>query len=168
MKTFKKIGGLFASLAVMLVAFTACGPSAKNVESVATKIENGESLTESDYTVITDYCVEYAKKAQDYQNRIDSPEATDADNAEYTEKLASLTERYSYTDLFFKALNDATPEQVGDANVKKVNENADLMYFTAPSWATIQTSSDVEGFIEDMPDTDTSGVISQGDGEVVD
>lgn len=43
-----------------------------------------------------------------------------------------------------------------------------LDYFTAPSWAIIDQDPKVAGFIEDMPDTDTTAVISQGDGVVVD
>lgn len=167
METLKKIGSLMLGFAMVMIMFVACGPTQKEVDSVAEKIDNGASLTQSDYTVITDYCVEYAKKAQEYQAKLDAPGVSAMETSEYTTKLADLTARYSYADMFFKALNDATPEAVGAENVKKIQDNAELDYFTAPSWVTIETSNDVSGFIEDMPDSDTAGVISVGDGVTV-
>lgn len=167
MKTLKTIGAMALGLLLITTIFAACGHTQKEEEAVASKIEKGEALTESDYTVIVDYCVAYAQKAQEYQDKIDAPDATAADNSEYTEKLAALTETYKYSDIFFRALNEATPEQVGKANVEKVDANGMLDYFTTPDWANIQTSKTVEGFIEDMPSNDSSGVIANSDGEVV-
>ncbi len=38
------------------------------------------------------------------------------------------------------------------------------MWFSAPEWANVGDDPSVVGFIEEMPSSDTTGVISSGDG----
>lgn len=163
MKSIKLMG-----LALLCLLFAACGPTKSDDDKVAEKIDAGAALTEQDYTVVVDYLVKYAKEAQVYQDEINSLPSGDPKAEEATKKLADVTAGYTLLDTFNKALQASTVEGVGPANVKKVNENAALDYFTAPSWAIIDQDPKVAGFIEDMPDTDTTAVISQGDGVVVD
>ena len=143
----------------------------KEDANIASKIEGGETLTKNDYTVLVDYCVKYATDAQKYQDIINAAPSADSQEAiDATNEIEALGTKYQYADMFFKCLDKSTPEQIGKENVQKVNDNASLDYFMAPSWATIKTSDNVEGFIEETPSvaaTDSTGVISEGDGEVV-
>lgn len=166
----KNIAKIMMALLVVVFGLTACGNNAKEDAAVAAKIEKGESLTQADYKVIVDYVVDYAKKAQEYQNKLDAFAADSQQNAEYTEKLAELTERDNYATLFFTALSKATPEEVGEANVKMVNKYAAYDYFVTPAWADLDSTTNVTGYIDEMPSvkgTDTTGVITQSETEIV-
>lgn len=157
----------FLGIALLIMAFVACGPTKSEEDKVAEKIDAGQTLTEKDYTVVVDYLVKYAQEAQKYQDVVDNQPSGSAEAQEATDKLAALTSSYSLLDPFNKALEASTVEQVGPDNVSKVNQNASLTYFTAPSWAIIDQDPNVAGFIEQMPASDSTGVISQGDGVVV-
>lgn len=166
----KNIAKLLMALLVVAFGMTACGDNAKEDAAVAAKIEKGETLSQDDYKVMVDYCVDYAKKAQEYQNKLDAFAADSQQNAEYTEKLAELTERDNYATLFFTALSKATPEEVGEENVKTVNRYAAYDYFVAPAWAQLDSTTNVTGYIDEMPSmksTDSTGVITQSETEVV-
>ncbi|MBD5217353.1 MAG: hypothetical protein HDS73_02525 [Bacteroidales bacterium] len=161
MKTLK-----FLSLIAVAFLFAAC--SGDKAASVAAKIDAGQKLSQSDYTTIVDYCGDFAKEAQKFQNQIDAlPDSAAAVSVDET-KLADLKLKFPLLEKFNTALLASTPEEVGEDNVKKVNDLAKYIWFTAPDWATIQTDPNVAGFIEDTPAAGTdSGVIAGGDGEVV-
>lgn len=157
----------FISMMAVCLIFTACA-GAGDADSVAKKIDAGEKLTESDYSTIIDYCGNFAKEAQNLQNRIDGlPDSSNAVTVDET-KLADLKQKFPLLEKFNVALMASTPEEVGADNVKKVNDLAQYIWFSAPEWATIQTDPNVDGFIEQTPAAGAdSGVIAGGDGEVV-
>lgn len=157
----------FLGLTLLCFIFAACGPTKSEEDKVAEKIEAGTALTEQDYTVVVDYLVKYAKEAQVYQDEVNNLPTDDPKAIEATDKLADITASYTLLDTYNKALQASTVESVGPANVKKVNENAMLTYFTAPSWATVDQDPNVAGFIEEMPQTDSTSEISQGDGVAI-
>lgn len=160
MKAFK----ILSILAVTLL-MAACG--GQSVDSVAEKIDSGKKLTQADYTTIIDYCGQFADEAQKLQNQVDAlPDSSSVAVADET-KLADLKTRFPHLDKFNAALLASTPEEVGAGNVKKVNKLAQYIWFTAPDWATIQTDPKVDGFIEQTPTSDTTGVISAGAGDIV-
>ncbi|MCM1291687.1 MAG: hypothetical protein NC201_05920 [Prevotella sp.] len=159
MKAFK----LFIMLCFTIL-MASCGSDAK---SVADKIDQNKPLTQDDYTEIVNYCGKFAKEAQKFQNQIDALPDNSVKASKDNQKLAELKEKFPYLDKFNKALMAATPEQVGNENVRKVNELAQYLWFTAPDWATIQDDPNVSGFIEQTPDSDTSNVIAGSAGEVV-
>lgn len=144
---------------------TACG--GQSVDSVAEKIDSGKKLTQADYTTIIDYCGKFANEAQKLQNQVDAlPDSSSVAVTDET-KLADLKTKFPHLDKFNNALLAATPQDVGPDNVKKVNKLAQYVWFTAPDWATVQTDPNVDGFIEQTPTTDTTGVISDGAGDIV-
>ena len=71
--------------------------------------------------------------------------------------------------MFRTAIYAASDDQIGARNVKKVNEYEKYEAFPLPdgSGKSLNIPGEV-GVIEDMPDTDTSGVIADPDGIVVD
>lgn len=149
----------FMAVGLLLAA---CGSG--GADKVEQKIKNGEQLTESDYTVIIKYCGEFAEEAQKIQDEINDIPAEAAGQTELEEKMATLAEKYPYTVEFSEKITNSTKEEIGEKNVALVNKYAPLMWFSAPDWADIGSAVNVDGFIEDMPTTDTSGVISTGDG----
>lgn len=140
----KKITLLIVAAVALIV--TACtGTGAKKV---ADKIASGEVLTQSDYTILIDYCGDYAKKAQVIQDKIDNLESTDPTVAALQTELADLNGKFPYTDTFFKTLSSSTPEEVGTENMKKVDELSSLIWFTAPGWAQTVGPAGNAGVIE--------------------
>lgn len=155
---------LFLFAAVALV-FAACG--ADEAKKVAEKISANQPLTESDYTVMINYVGDYAKEAQPIQDAIDNlPDASEKADAD-TRKLADLTEKYPYFDIFSQKISTCTEAQVGKENADKINSYAGYTWFTAPDWSQIPTDPGVAGMIEEMPQSDSSGVIASGAGEAV-
>lgn len=160
MKTLKLI-----ALAVMALMLSACAND--QAKKVADKIAADQPLTQADYAVMIDYCGEYAQKAQPIQDAIDNlPDASDKAAADVS-KLADLTDKYPYLDEFSRKISTCTQKEIGEDNVNKINSYASYTWFTVPEWAQINTDPNVEGFIEQMPDTDTSNVIATGEGEMV-
>lgn len=161
MKVFK----LFAVMVLGLV-MASCG-SSDSASEVASKISSGAQLTEADYTVMVDYCGKYAKEAQKIQDKINLLAPTSEEAGKLTDEVASLTDKFKYIQEFSDKLSNATKEEVGEENVKKITEYANLTWFTAPEWADILPDDGVEGMIVDMPSSDTTGVIATGAGEAV-
>lgn len=157
----------FFTLLVLCLLMGACGNS-DDASKVASKIQKGEQLTESDYTVMVDYCGKYAEEAQKLQDQINILSPTSEEAGKLTDEIASLSDKYSYANEFFSKISISTPEEVGSANAAKINSYAPLTWFSAPEWAEVSADSDVVGDIVDMPGADTAGVIAVGDGEEVD
>lgn len=154
MKTFR----LFLLAAVAVLA-AACSGS-HGADAVADKIAKGEVLTQSDYTLLINYCGDFATKAQAIQDKIDNLASGDSAARPLEEELAALSDKYPYNAEFFKALKASTPEEVGSENMKKVDELSSLIWFSAPDWAETVSPEGDAGLIEDAaPESDT-GVIA--------
>lgn len=151
---------------VACIIMTACGGS-DEAGKVASKISSGEQLSQADYKVMIDYCGKYATEAQKIQDKINSLPVDSEESEKLNEEMATLADKYAYSTQFFDKITTCTQEEVGADNVALINKYAPLMWFSAPEWASIGGDVDVEGFIEDMPSTDTTGVISTGDGVTV-
>lgn len=157
-----------ALLMVMMVV--ACGSKVPTPEQVAQKIDNKETLSESDYTSMIDYCGEYAEKAQSLFDVINAqPNDSTEAAVKATSDMAALYAKYPYLDMFRTALANTDVTALGKDNEKKVNEYAKYQAFPLPGGegADLQ-NPDVVGMIEQTPATDTTGVIASGDGEAVD
>ena len=168
----KTISLISKGLTVLLFIFAmvACGSKVPDPASVAGKINAGQSLTEADYASMIDYCGKYAEEAQKYFDLINAqPNDSTAEAVKATDDLAGLYARYTYLDQFRNALAQADMSELGAENEKKVNEFAKYQAFPLPVGEGADLKDpNVVGMIEEMPDTDTAGVISDGDGEAVD
>lgn len=160
-----KIMKVFAALALVLL-MGACGGGDK-AGKVNEAIQSGAQLSEQDYSVMIDYCGEYAEKAQEMQDKINTlaPESQEA--VSLLGDLASLSGKYPYLKVFSDKISSATQAEVGEENVAKINKLAYLTWFASPEWADVAQNADVEGSIVDMPQADSAGVIAGGDGEAV-
>ncbi|MBD5328287.1 MAG: hypothetical protein HDS03_00100 [Bacteroides sp.] len=165
----KKIMTMMMMAVVCLIMASCSGNSNSDPKAVADKIAAGETLTEADYTTMIDYCANYAEKAQPYFNTINSGAATDS--KEYTDavnELATMSSEAVYLDAFRKAITDADAAQLGEKNVRKVDELAKYEAFPIADVSdSAMMNPDVVGDIVDMPSNDSNGVIASGDGEVV-
>lgn len=167
--------GIFTSLKSvvamgLLVLMSACGAKDPTAESVAQKINEGGKLTEADYSAMIDYCGKYASEAQNFYDTINAQPNDSTPQAESaTSGLAALYEKYSYLDQFRTVLAQTDMSALGEKNEKKVQEFAKYQGFPLPigEGADLRDPQ-VVGMIEDMPDSDTAGVIADGDGEAVD
>lgn len=161
-----------AVMAVMLVAvMAACGsPKIPSAEDVAAKIDKGEALTQTDYTAMIDYVGEYASKAQEYFNTINAqPNDSTADYIKAANEMAELYQKYSYLDMFRTCLRNADMSQFDTANQELINKYANDESFPLPAGEGVALENPkVQGMIQDMPNTDSTPVISTGDGEAVD
>ena len=165
MKTLK-----FICMGLLGLMMSACSNGNLTPAEVAAKIDSHEPLTESDYSVMIDYCGDYAKSAQRYYDVINAaPSDSSAEYSDAASDLASLRASSPYIDMFRTAIYAASDDQIGARNVKKVNEYEKYEAFPLPdgSGKSLNIPGEV-GVIEDMPDTDTSGVIADPDGIVVD
>lgn len=164
MKTFKIL--LIATVAVLVGA---CSGSVPTPAEVAAKIDSNEVLDQSDYAAMIEYCGDYAKKAQNYFDLIEEqPSDSTAEYARAATDLADLKANNPYIDMFREAIYSASESQLGEKNVAKVKEYEKYEAFPLPEGAgpSLQQPG-VDGYIEQMPDSDTTGVISQGAGEAV-
>ena len=139
---------LFLIAVVALIA-AACSP-ASEADGIARKISKGDALSQSEYTAIIDYCGDYAKKAQTIQQQIDNLSSDSPELSKLNAELESVKKAYPLTGEFFKALANATPEEVGEQNVKKVDEYSAMIWFDAPSWASEELDPKAAGLIEDV------------------
>lgn len=157
-------------LAVMLLCVMAsCGTKVPSPESVAEKLTSGQTLSEADYTSMIEYCGKYASEAQKYYDTINAqPNDSTADAIKATSGLADLYASYPYLDQFRNNLAQTELSKLGAENEKKVNAYAKYQGFPLPigEGADLRDPN-VVGMIEETPDSDTTGVISQGDGEAV-
>lgn len=154
------------SLALVCFVMAACS-GADEAKKVADKISGNEQLTQADYKVMIDYCGKYATEAQSIQNEINALPADSEESGKLENKMADLTDKYQYLQNFFGKITTCTESEIGPDNVALVNKYAPLMWFSAPEWASIGGDTDVAGFVEDMPSSDTTGVIATGDGVAV-
>lgn len=160
-----KIMKFFAFVAVCFL-MAACG-SADQAASVASKIKDGASLSQEDYSVIIDYCAKYAEKAQQIQDKINVLPADSKEAGVLTDQLASITDKEKYLQVFSNVLNNCSVEEIGEKNVETIKKLASNTWFNAPAWAEVDTTSNAVGAIVDMPTTDSAGVIAVGAGEEV-
>ena len=86
--------------------------------------------------------------------------------------MAALVQEYPYLDMFRNVVYNLKDSDLDKENQKKVEEYTKYQAFPLPEGAGPDLSTPgVVGDIEDMPSqagTDSTGVISQGDGVVVD
>lgn len=151
------------------VILASCSGNGVDPKTVAEKISAGEPLTEADYSVMIDYCADYAQKAQPYFDITNSGVSTTSkEYASASESLADMMSKAVYLDTFRTAIENASPEALGKENVKKIEGFSKLEAFPLPALSdSVMLNPDVVGDIEEMPTTDTTGVIANGDGEVV-
>ena len=160
-----KIIKMLSMVAVVLL-MAACGSN--GAQSVEQKIKEGSQLTEADYTVMIEYCGNFAKEAQVIQYKINALPADNAQQGSLEDQMASLADKYPYIGTFGQKLTNATKEEVGEKNVELMEKYSSLTWFIAPDWAIGNSAlNNVDGFVEDMPSTDSTGVISTGDGVAV-
>lgn len=142
MKTLK-----LAVLALLAVVMAACA-TGSGADSVASKLDKGEVLTQADYGIIIDYMGQFADKAQTIQDKIDLL-PTDAPQVSALEtELNLLRDKYPHLQAFTAALDSATPEEVGTENVKRIDALAPRIWFDAPKWANATQDPSVAGFVE--------------------
>ncbi len=158
MKMLKTLKVLLLAMLVG-VAATACN-SASEADAVAKKIEQGETLSQSDYTVIIDYLGSFAEKAQPIQDNINNLPAEDPKAQPFVEQFDKLKSSYPLLAKFTSVLDKASAEEVGQDNVALVDKYAGYEWFTSPSWATINTDPGIGGIEMQSPSNDTNGVLA--------
>lgn len=154
---------------LLVLAMVSCGSRIPDPSAVSVKIDGGQTLSESDYTSMIDYCGKYAAEAQKYFDIINAqPSDSTAAAVKATGDLADLYARYTYLDQFRNTLSQTDVSAMGAGNEKKVNEYARYQAFPLPvgEGADLRDPA-VVGMIQDMPLTDTAQEISTGDGEAV-
>lgn len=157
---------------LMLIVMASCGGSNPSVEDVVKTLDAGKTPTESEYASIIKYCGDYAKEAQKYYDIINAqPNDSTAEAVKATDNLASLYAKYPYLDKFRDVLAKTELSKLGAKNEAKVNEYAKYQGFPLPvgEGADLRDPN-VVGMVQDMPDsavTDTTGLLSTGDGEAV-
>ncbi|MBD5358267.1 MAG: hypothetical protein HDR88_14985 [Bacteroides sp.] len=156
-----KVLKLFAFMAVCLLMAACGGNEASKVEE---KVKSGAELTQADYTVMIDYCGKYAEEAQKIQDEINNLPDESKEMFNLEEKMAALSNSYPYTTTFLDKIANSSEEAVGTENAEKIKKYAPLEWFSAPAWAMAADNNNVVGFIEEMPSSDSTGVISQGSG----
>lgn len=171
-KTLSKLMASAATL-LMVIGLAACSSNLPTDADVAKKIDAKESLSEADYTTMIDYCGRYAEEAQKYYDIINAqPNDSTTEYLTAANDLAELYGNYAYIDQFRQTLAQTDMSQLGADNEKKVNEMAKYQAFPLPAGAGANLQDpNVVGMIEDMPataTTDSTGVLSTGDGEAVD
>lgn len=167
-KTSLFFKGLIA--AMLVVIFTGCAKSRPSADQVLTKIEANDSLSQADYSTIIDYCGDYARQAQKYYDIINAqPSDSTQEAITATNDLANLYADDKCLDKFRSTLGNASMSRLDKTNQEKVNEFAKYQGFPLPDGAGQNLENpDVVGMIQQTPSSDTTGVISQGDGEAVD
>lgn len=170
--TFKAYSAeiIAAALLLIVVVMGACSPKLPTPEEVAKKIDTKEALTTQDYTTMIDYCGQYAKQAQQYFDLINNqPDASTPEAVKAAGELAGVYADYKYLDLFREVIDNTDEKTLGEDNLKKINEYAKYEAFPLPigAGASLQ-QPDVVGQIEQMPESDSDGIISEGVGEAVD
>ncbi len=121
---------LFGVFALILGA---CSKGTPTPAEVAAKIDSHQVLDQTDYAVIIDYCGDYAKQVEQYFNLINE-QATDStiDYLRASGEIANLRAANPYLDMFQTALYSADKDQMGEENVRKVNEYKRYQAFPLP------------------------------------
>lgn len=171
-KPISKIAlGAFKTLlmASVCLLFAMCAKTV-SPDDVAQRLDAGDTLSQDDYTAMIDYCSDYAKQAEQYQVIIaGQPNDSTPAYVKAAADLAALYAKYPHLDKFRNALYAVDMSQLSDANRKKIDEYSKYSSFPIPGGdGPALQQPEVVGAIEDMPDTDTNGVIATGDGEAVD
>lgn len=167
---FRDITTILIALFMIGVGLVSCNDKIPTPQEVAQKIDASEKLTQADYTSIFDYCGEYAKKAQQYLDMINSqPNDSTPEYTRAVSEMASLYQEYKYLDMFRDVIYQLPATELDDANQKKVEEYSKYQAFPLPEGSAqdLISPNDV-GAIEDMPDSANGQVISTGAGEAVD
>lgn len=158
---------------MMVVLFASCGgDKTPTAEEVFNKVQNKETLTQADYTVMIEYVGDYSKKAQEYFNKINA--SANDNSPEYVKAfndLSTLYGKYPYLDSFRTALYNVPDGMLDPENQAIVNEFANDEAFPLPKGEGVSLENpDVQGMVQDMPNTafsDSTGVVSTGIGEAV-
>lgn len=143
-------------LSALMLSLTACS-SKEEAQNVAKKIESGQTLSKSDYTVILDYLGDFATKAQPLQDKINN---ADSPTPELDSQLAELRADYPLVDRFNQTIQKANPDLLGADNMALLNRYAPLEWFTAPTWFTDMPDPDIAGEVVEAPTEDSNGVIA--------
>ena len=149
-------------LAIAAVFVMASCNQADQAAEVAKKIQDGATLTQSEYKTVIEYLGKFAETAQPIQDQINNLPYGDPKAATFQKQLDELKEKNAYLDLFNSELAKVPQATLGADNVALVNKFAGYEWFTAPDWATIQTDPQAAGLVEEMPTVDTSGVVAAG------
>lgn len=126
----KVMSALFALVVLAsMCVLTSCGssaPSNEEVKKVVDKHDEGEELTEGDYSIAVDYLVAsfeealpIMKKINDAQNDGDFEKAKKIKD----EEIAKLEEKYKYTqDVLFILEGNCHENIIGEKNYKKIED----------------------------------------------
>lgn len=162
--TLMKIMATFA-LAVLM---TSCGSKAPTPEEVNAKIEAGERLSQADYTAILEYVGEYANKAEGFYDTINVVNDSTEAYAKAVNELSALYAKYPYLSTFRECLQNADAATFDNKNIELVNKYKNDEGFPLPvGEGASMLNPDVQGMIEDMPNSDSGKVIATGVGEAV-
>lgn len=162
------------SAVILMLVMAACGAKTPDAAQVASKIDAKETLTQADYKAMLEYCAEYASKAQDYYNVInraaaDTTAAARQEGSDAMGNLANLYGQYNYLDMFRTTLESVPFASLDKENRKIALDNASLQGFPLMVGEDGKLlNPEVQGMIEQMPSvaaTDSTGVLSNGDGE---
>lgn len=158
----------FAFLIVTMIA--SCGAKKPSAEEVNAKIEAGDQLSQADYNTMIEYVGDYATKAQELFNTINAqPNDSTADYVKAANDMAELYGKYPYLNTFRSCLANADASQFDNKNLELINKYCNDQAFPLPvGEGAAMLNPQVQGMIEDMPNTDTGNVIATGDGEAVD
>lgn len=145
----KKIGFFLISALLIIGGLASCGSKSSD-ETLATMIENGDQLSQEDYTVIINYVGEYAEKAQQYAV---------ATGDEAAEQLANLKKEYPYLAVYRDCIGATSLKDLSKENLELIGKYAGYVEFTTPAGFTIQTNPEAAGLEVATPDS-ANGVIA--------
>ena len=161
----KNIGLLL--LGVVALIWGACTKQSPTPAEVAAKIDSHQVLTQTDYTVIIDYCGDYAKQVQQYFNLINEQLSdTTMDYIRASGEIANIRAANPYLDMFQTALYGADDAVIGKDNVKKVKEYQKYDAFPLPDGSGPALSiPGTKGEVVQVP-TESSSVIAVPEVEI--
>lgn len=121
----KLFSTLFAfAVIVSMTMLTSCssGPSNESVGKIVEKYQNGDQLTEADYTTLLDYAeaaldeaLPVAKEAQEIAKSGDMDKIK-----KFQEKSEKIESKYKYMEEAMDIVENADVEELGAANGEKV------------------------------------------------
>ena len=151
----KKFGIICMAAVIAAISLSSCAEtSEKKEQTIAYKIENGEALTQEEYSDIISYVGEYAEKAQKYVDmQINGENLTEA-----AAGIKQLDEEFPYLQEFRNCIRFTKSDSLSTENLEKVGQYAGYIEFTAPSGYTISTDQEA-GLELAAPSTD-NGVVA--------